>query len=273
MVLELALWAVLGAQVGESSASEAPRHGLQLRGPAAEEFLRSAEVVDRENIPVGVSNPEKVTLRDGAQTCKAVFKTIDELKATKRLGRRNKPERNFRDSYKHEIAAYELDKLLGFGMVPPTVERRIGGDRGSLQLWVEGAMTEIDRRDAGLNPPDQDAWNHQIHNVRLFHQLTSNSDYSNLRNLLVDPDFAVYVIDASRSFRFERELREEGALTRFDRRLLESLRTLTFDLLWERVGRWLSAEQIRALLARRDAILARAERLVAERGESLVLFN
>lgn len=272
MVVELAICAVLAVQVGGTLAPEPPRHGLQLGGEAAEAFLRSADVVDREHIPVGVSNPEQVTLTDGTQTQRAVFKTIDEFKMKKTLGRQNRPERNFRDSYKHEIAAYELDKLLGLGMVPPTVERRIGVDRGSLQLWVESAESEFDRRTSGRDPPDQDAWNHQIHNVRLFHQLTSNTDYANLRNLLVDPDFKVYIIDASRCFRFQHDLREEGALTRFDRRVLESLRTLTFELLRERMGRWLSAEQIRALLARRDVILARADRLVAEKGEPAVLF-
>ena len=32
-------------------------------------------------------------------------------------------ELEFQDSWKTEIAAYELDKLLGLGMVPATVER------------------------------------------------------------------------------------------------------------------------------------------------------
>ena len=37
---------------------------------------------------------------------------------------------DFADSYKHEIASYELDKLLGTGLVPPTVERTFGGTEG-----------------------------------------------------------------------------------------------------------------------------------------------
>ena len=37
---------------------------------------------------------------------------------------------NLKDHYKNEIAAYELDKLLGLGMVPPTVERKIGREWG-----------------------------------------------------------------------------------------------------------------------------------------------
>ena len=45
--------------------------------------------------------------------------------------------RGFRESYKSEIAAYELDKLLKMDMVPPTVERQIDGSNGAAQQWVE----------------------------------------------------------------------------------------------------------------------------------------
>ena len=36
---------------------------------------------------------------------------------------------------KSEIAAHELDKLLGLNMVPPTVERRYKGDMGAAVMW------------------------------------------------------------------------------------------------------------------------------------------
>ena len=40
----------------------------------------------------------------------------------------------------------------------------------------------------------------------------------------------------------------------------------------ERLGPWLSAKQIDALLARRDLILERADTLVEKRGEAAVLY-
>ena len=46
-------------------------------------------------------------------------------------------DRGFWQSYKSEIAAYELDKLLKMDMVPPTVERQLHGANGAAQLWVE----------------------------------------------------------------------------------------------------------------------------------------
>ena len=54
----------------------------------------------------------------------------------------------FWEAYKSEIAAYELDRLLGLDMVPPTVERRVGGDLASVQLWVEGCrvLKDVDQK-------------------------------------------------------------------------------------------------------------------------------
>ena len=46
-------------------------------------------------------------------------------------------QHGFWESYQAEIATYEIDKLIGLGMTPPTVERRIKGNKGSLQFWVE----------------------------------------------------------------------------------------------------------------------------------------
>ena len=48
--------------------------------------------------------------------------------------------RGFFASYKNEIAAYELDKLLKLDMVPPTVERQLQGITGAAQLWVENVV-------------------------------------------------------------------------------------------------------------------------------------
>ena len=42
--------------------------------------------------------------------------------------------RGFFESYKSEIAAYKLDKLLALEMVPPTVARIVDGEVMSVQL-------------------------------------------------------------------------------------------------------------------------------------------
>ena len=242
-----------------------------LTGAAAEEFLRTARVVDAEEIPVGVTNPQRLTLTDGERTARAVWKTIDEYAPVKDFHDGRPPELGFRDSWKHELAAYHLVKLLGLELVPPTVARRIGGEDGALQLWVENSMTDTERRKRGLEAPDIAAWNRQIYTVRILRQLTHDTDFNNTGNLLVGEGFRVWAIDHSRAFKTRKKLLAAGDLERFPTDLLKRLRKLRRGELDAAVGEWLTPRQCATLIARRDLIVARADRLIAERGAAAVL--
>ncbi len=246
--------------------------GLPLKGEDAEKFLRTADVVRKKALGIGITHSEQYTLSDGSRTHRAVWKTIDEFKRGATSFEGGGVVIDFADSYKHEIAAYELDKLLGTDLVPPTVERTFGRTTGSLQMWVEGAMTEADRKQKKLAPPDPQAWNEQMYKVRLLHQLTYDTDARNIRNVLIDPAFRIYAIDFSRSFTGYADLRSEKELTRFSRPALEALKALDRPTLDARLGHWLGGPQIAALLKRRDKILALAARRVAESGEAAVLY-
>jgi hypothetical protein len=261
--------------VGSVRASPAPAqdaYGLPLRGEAAEAFLRTAEVVRRKAIGTGITHPEQYTLTDGTRTCRAVWKTIDEFKPGVTNLEGGGVIVDFADSWKHEVAAYELDKLLGLDLVPPTVERTFGGRKGSLQMWVEGAMTEAARKKQKITPPDPQAWNEQIYRVRLLHQLTDNTDSRNINNVLSDPSFRVYAVDCSRGFTIYADLRAGTDLVRFSRSVLEALKALDRPTLDAKLGRWLGGPQIDGLLKRRDKIVALAAKGVAERGEAAVLY-
>lgn len=251
-----------------------PSYGLPLRGEAAERFLRTARVISiRALKSKAVTRPKKVELSDGSLTWSAVFKTIYEYQPVKRFDN-GEVELNFTDSFEYEIAAYELDKMLNLGIVPPAVRRRINSEVGSLSLWVEGAMTEWERIEVKKKrPPDLEAWNEQMYTIRLFLQLIYDSDYTNINNLLVTPDWKIYKIDSSRAFRTHMELRREGSLERFSRRVLASLRALDRDELETRLDPWLTKKQIEALWVRRGLILDLADRRVAEQGEEAVLFD
>ena len=269
--------ALLAGASGALAASEGdePRPGeppAALRGAAAEEFLERAEVVDREPIGQGVTHSLRLTLADGDRTARAAWKTIDEYAPVKQFHDGGPPVVGFRDSYKNEIAAYAVDKLLGFSLVPPTVERRSGRQTGSLQLWIEDAMTEADRRRLEIAAPDAEAWSRQIYSLRLFRQLIHDSDYQNVSNVLVGPGFRLWAIDHSRSF-FNRDLPLEGAdVDRFPRQVLDRMRSLDADDLERAAGRWLTGRQRKMVLRRRDRLVERADRLIAERGERVVLF-
>ena len=258
------------------AAGTAPTPGpcLALAGEEAESFLRTAEVVAVADFKtLGVTRPEKVELRDGGRTCHAVFKTVDEHALKKRFTD-GRVELHFSDSFKYEIAAYELDRLVGLGVVPPTVERRIGRDRGSLCLWIEGAITEADRLEtAGTHPPDLEAWNRQVATIRLFLALIHDTDYRNINNLLVTPGWKLYKIDSSRAFRTDARLLQEESLRRFSRAVLASLESLERSELDRRLGRWLDARQLDGLWARRNLLLELAARRVASGGEEAVLFD
>jgi hypothetical protein len=262
--------------VGWAGASRAPAqetYGLPLRGEAAETFLKTADVVKKKGLDVGITLSDQVTLSDGTRTHKAVWKTIDEFKRGVTRMEGGGVYVDLADSWKHEVASYELDKLLGTGLVPPTVERTLDRTKGSLQLWVEGAMTEADRKRKKVDPPDTDAWNRQMYSVRLLHQLTYNTDSRNIRNVLIDPSFRIYAIDFSRAFMSYPQLPSEKDLTRFSRPVLAALKALDRPTLDARLSPWLTGIQIETLLKRRDKIVALVARLVQERGEAAVLYD
>lgn len=244
-----------------------------LAGDEAEAFLNNARVVELERFETkGVSMPRRAELREGSRTARAVFKTIDEYEPRKRLAD-SEVVFQFRDSYKHEIASWKLDRLLGLGLVPPCVERRIGRDLGSLCLWIEGTITEWERgQELDLEPPDTREWIDRMNTVRLYLQLIADQDYRNVSNLIVDEHFRIYKVDSSRAFRSDPELRDGQALTRFSRTVLAALRGLDDGEVAAELKPWLSKAQIKGLLARRDRILELADARVSELGEDAVLF-
>jgi hypothetical protein len=240
---------------------------------AIEEFLKTASVVDREETPRGVTRPVRMTLERDGETHEAVWKTVDEYKSSVRFSD-GRTVFGFYDRWTHELAAYAVDRRIGLDMVPPTVERCFEEEGcGSLQLWVPDTITESERLEKGLSPPDPEDWNDQMFKVRLFHNLIDDIDYNNIGNLLVDDDFRIYVIDSSRAFRVDRQLQSPDNLERFSRSLLEGLARLDEEWLEEHSDGRLSKAQIKGLLHRRDEILERAERLIAERGQAEVLYD
>lgn len=267
----LALTLLLAVSAAARGAPEEPA-GLPLRGPEAEAFLKTARVVLKEPLGVGITHSDRLTLEDGATKARAIWKTINEHKQGLQRLENGGSEFDFRDSYKAEVAAYELDKLLGLDLVPATVERRIDGRVGSLQFWVENAMTQLERKQKGLEPPDLDLWNQQMHKVRLLHQLTYNTDHQNIRNVLLDPSFRVYAVDSSRAFHVQVELLQPGDLVRFSRRVVARMEALDKATLKEHLGPWLGGMQIDGLIARRNKILAIIKQRVAEKGEAEVFF-
>ena len=92
-----------------------------------ETFLKKANIVRARPAGKGVTNTLRVTLSDGTVTHDASVQTIEEAKA--RFETPYGTELNFKDSWRFNVAAYRIDRLLGLEMTPPSVERRYGARR------------------------------------------------------------------------------------------------------------------------------------------------
>jgi hypothetical protein len=238
----------------------------QLTREQQEQFLLRAKVTRSETLSVGITNSQRVTLDDGRITHDAQFQSVDIFKPRYETG--SGTEINFRDSYKFNIAAYRLDKLLGLNMVPVSVERKVAGKTGAVTWWVDDVlMMEKDRYLKRIEPPDQEAWNRQIYQARVFNQLIANTD-PNLGNFLITKDWKLWTIDFSRAFRAHKDLMDPRELTCVDPRFQQALKSLSEEALKRETGRYLGDWEVEGLLARRDKIVEFFERKAAEQGEA-----
>ncbi len=235
-----------------------------------EAFLRTAKIGPQRNIPKGVTNPKQATLDDGKFTHDAGIQVIHESK-TSFTGSRG-TELNFKDWWEFNVAGYELAKILDLNMVPPYVERKVGGRPASLTWWVDNAILEVDRLRQKLDPPDVESWNRQMYAIRVFDQLIYNTD-ANLTNFLITRDWQIWMIDFTRAFRASKDLLSQKDLVQCDRKLLAKLRELHKPLLQKRLKPYVNDMEIDGLLARRDKIVAFFDREIAAKGEAAVLFD
>lgn len=267
LAIALAAWTVSAQQ----PATEVLETAAQFQGADAEQFLQKGRVRGLKDIGTGVTLPQVATLELSGVRHDAAFKTIDVTKPGISQLSGGTSEMNFQDSWQCEIPAYIIDRIIGLQMVPATIERSINGQRGSLQWWVQSAMSEAKRQREKVEPPDPEEFTRRLLKMHLFDQMIANVD-RHMNNILITKDFDLRLIDHSRSFRRALEVKDTSKLTRFSRSLLDGIGRLEYQDLRKRTNRWLDDAQIRAVLARRDAIVALANKLIAEKGEAAVIY-
>ena len=76
----------------------------------------------------------------------------------------------------------------------------------------------------------------------------------------------------SAAFRLSKDLRDPKDLVRCDRQLFEKLKTLDGNELAEKTKHYLTKDEVKALMARRDKIVAQFQKLISEKGENEVLY-
>ena len=228
------------------------------RDAAITAYLATAAVTTMEAVPIGVTKPQRGTFAPGGPVARFAWKA---LPPTRRHG--------FAESYKAEIAAYHLDRLLGMDMVPPVVERSIDGKVGAAVLWIEG--TTGWNKDKPAQGPEPE-WSKQISRMKLFDQLIANID-RNQGNLLYDRDWHLFLIDHSRAFTTRTSIDGIAALNTVDRRVWQRIEALTADDLSRTLGDWLTPNEQKALLSRRDRMRQAIDKLVKQKGAARVFLE
>jgi Phosphatidylinositol 3- and 4-kinase len=208
-----------------------------------EDYLRTAECVKMEGLNANIA---RCTFPPGGLVARMVWRALPPG-----------VHRGFRESYKTEIAAYELDKLLKMDMVPPTVERQLEGHSGAAQLWVENVS---DMRTEELPPDARRAdWDAQLARMKMFDDLIGNRD-RNLANMLRDPSWNLVLIDHGQAFGSDTKLYYK--LTRIDKDLwakIESLKPAQVDTA---LRDFVSDAERKAMFKRRDTIRAEIKQLL-----------
>ncbi len=240
-----------------------------------EEFLGTAAVVDQEQLggSGAVTKPWRLTLvKDGIKR-RAIWKNA--------LGMMH----GYLEGWTYEIAAYRMDKHLGLNMVPPTVERRFRGDRGSCQLWIEDVTSLkkliIEKRKVPAD--DMTAWDRAVYLHRAFDNLIANED-RNQGGFLITQDWRMILIDHSRTFRTFKKFtaslifsdKSPGGpqlMKELPRAFVEKIRALDYGTIRGVVGEYLSDKEIQAILTRKALILQEIDKLIAQNGESKVLYE
>jgi hypothetical protein len=221
------------------------------QGQAIENFLRRARIVGSTEATDPKRQPVPVTLAVGDVQADAFWITDDDAR---RLGADPFSSGSPQDTYRAACAAYELDRLLGLGMVPATVERVFSGRRGALVIAIPASITETERAAKALPPPDPAQWERQLRDAHVFDALVYNTDRSP-DTILVTPDWQIQLLGFSRAFRPISTLREPDTLTGASPLLLAALQRLTRESVERRLRRFLSTRQVHALLARRDRLV------------------
>lgn len=236
-----------------------------------ERFLETAEIISDRPLHTGRSGPRKLVLEQDGVRAAAAFNASDAVvRGVTRHFDINVSD--FHDDYHFNCAAYRLARLLGLNSVPPTVLRDVGQTSGSVSLWIEHTITEKDRVDRGLQPPNQFRWNQQKKIMVVFDNLIGNVD-RNQGNILIDRSWRLWFIDHTRAFITASELCTPKTLTRCERGLYTALQELDPEMVRNELSPFLTGPQIDAVLIRRDLILQCLEQEIDRLGRSVVLFD
>ena len=232
-----------------------------------ERFLETAKVKERRVVSRGEQQAELWEMEGEGLRLRGVFKDIEE-----RIGDRSVADARPR-RYQHELAAYQLDRMLGLGLVPPVVAREFEGRKGAVRTAVETALDLVSLRtylnlDGVTGDPlfqavarnyglDFEVLKAQAARVWIFDALIGNPGREEEDALLIPVEGRVAVVDHERAFSLATNV--EAILRKpcdyLDPELELAIETLDEGRLGSDLGGFLSMDQVKAVMARRDRVL------------------
>jgi hypothetical protein len=227
-----------------------------------EYYLKNAPVIEakKEAVP-GRTAPWKINLDDGKISRRAIFKVVDETRP-----------KALPESYQYELAAYALDKLLDLRRIPPTMERKIDGVMGSLQIRIEDCFGLDEQREGDIEPPDPQAFSNALDEINVFENL-AYSKRTELDDILIhEVSWDIFRVDFSDAFEISPELIPDQEITRCSKKLFKNLRDLSDEVMRARLEVYLNDEEMSALLNRKALIIDLIKKKIQELGEEAVLF-
>jgi hypothetical protein len=216
-----------------------------------EDFLRNGKIgtIVRGSL-WGRTAPWTIVLIEGAASKKAVFKYVD----------RPRPD-PLADSYRYELAAYALSVRLGLDLVPPIVEREIEGIKGSLQVFLEGTISESARKRQGLEPKDPEAFRKSLDAARIFGLLVGDG-CDKPDDTLIDPwTWHVSRVDFSQAFPPSPDIGPDCGISGDWGDIRGKLRKMDDGALGEFLSPYLAKDEIAGLIARKARLIAFLDRM------------
>ena len=245
--------------------------------PYWEEFLKTAPILRSEEIGEGVTKPFAVYLKSEDAEQKACWKNPSGIKD------------GFLEGWQYEIAAYQLDKLIGLDMIPPTVEREFEGRQGALSYWATTECNLLEVEERKIERPETALAHIQKMNyiARAWDCLVANEDRTQ-QNVRFTKDWRMILIDHSRAFRSSKEFTDrlmfgkngirkyaDGKpflFRRLPRTFVEKVKALDFESIKAAVGPYLTDKEIEAILKRKTLLLAEIDGMIKDSGENKVLY-
>ncbi len=247
----------LSGEIGTStlSANRQWRNPYDMTDSQVEEFLKTAAITITGTTREGKTKPFKIELRKNGKMIKGIFKYKDSAPFNER-GSWNK-KNNIADRYQYEMAAYHLDRILGINLIPVTIERKVNGKSGIVQIWIDGLISEMTMKDNNIPFKGDCSKEDQDNLINTFDYLISNRDRNQSNVLYSKEDLQIWFIDHSRSFdaRTKRPKMIKRTKIKLTDRFKQALQALNYEDL-QVLRPWLHKRQINGLLLRRDKLIS-----------------